>query len=76
MKRFKREIAEDVFEENGNRNGMSSPVIEHEMMDTAVNGGNGNDLPRDGTYILKLICSAEIILLIPKCLQCKLTARL
>lgn len=47
VKRFKRDIAEDVFEENGNRNGMSSPVVEHELMDTTVNGGHGNDLPRD-----------------------------
>ncbi len=47
-KRFKRDIAEDVFEENGNRNGMGSPVIEHDMMDTALNGGHSNDLPRDG----------------------------
>lgn len=47
VKRFKRDIAEDVFEENGNRNGMGSPVIEHDL-DTALNGGHGNDLPRDG----------------------------
>ena len=48
VKRFKRDIAEDVFEENGNRNGMGSPVVEHELMDTTLNGGHGNDLPRDG----------------------------
>lgn len=51
VKRFKRDIAEEVFEENGNRNGASSPGTEHEMMDTAVNGGHGNDVPRDGEYI-------------------------
>ncbi|XP_027049200.1 uncharacterized protein LOC113676708 isoform X5 [Pocillopora damicornis] len=49
VKRFKRDIAEEVFEENGNRNGASSPGTEHEMMDTAVNGGHGNDVPRDAS---------------------------
>lgn len=46
VKRFKRDITEDVFEENGNRNGLGSPS--HELMDTALNGGHGNDLSRDG----------------------------
>lgn len=41
-------MVEDVFEENGNRNGTGSPMNEHEMMDTAVNGSHGNDIPRDG----------------------------
>ena len=48
-KRFKREItAEDVFEENGNRNGTGSPMNEHEMMDVALNGNHSNDMPREG----------------------------
>lgn len=46
-KRFKRELAEDVFEENGNRNGTGSPLNEHEMMDTAMNGNHSSDIARD-----------------------------
>lgn len=37
-----------MFEENGNRNGRSSPMNEHEMTDMSLNGNHGNDLHRDG----------------------------
>lgn len=48
VKRFKREIiAEDVFGENGNRNGRGSPTNEQEITDTSLNGSHGNDIPRD-----------------------------
>ena len=47
VKKFKRESIEDVFEENGSRNGMGSPLHDHEMIDTSVNGSHV-DFPRDG----------------------------
>ena len=37
-----------MFEENGNRNGRSSPMNEHEMTDMSLNGNHGNDIHRDG----------------------------
>lgn len=46
-KRFKRDISENMFEENGNRNGRSSPMNEHEMTDMSLNGNHGNDIHRD-----------------------------
>ena len=54
VKRFKREIiAEDVFGENGNRNGRGSPTNEQEITDTSLNGSHGNDIPRDGKCLFK-----------------------
>ena len=37
-----------MFEENGNRNGRSSPMNEHEMTDMSLNGNHSNDIHRDG----------------------------
>ena len=47
-KRFKREIVQDIFEENGNRNGRGSPINEQVVMDVVMNGNHSNDVPRDG----------------------------
>lgn len=46
-KRYKREIVQDLFEENGNRNGRGSPMNEHDVMDTAINGNHNSDVSRD-----------------------------
>jgi len=60
-----------MFEENGNRNGRSSPMNEHEMTDMSLNGNHGNDIPRDGgclftnlrdtAYIRKSSCMPPIV---------------
>ncbi|XP_074635877.1 nucleolar protein 4-like isoform X2 [Acropora palmata] len=46
-KRFKRDIVQDIFEENGNRNGRGSPINEQVVMDVVMNGNHSNDVPRD-----------------------------
>lgn len=47
-KRFKRDIVQDIFEENGNRNGRGSPINEQVVMDVVMNGNHSSDVPRDG----------------------------